>query len=205
MDFDLFNGRFRAKKLTGAEEFKNTGGRQFSILGLWQYGCSNFQFNLMRGMVAEFIVLNALLDDVGDDARDPTKGFDFLYRDKKIEVKGASYLQDFGEKRHTEITWSDLKAQDLYQRPTTKLDPNGHIAYPADIYVLALLVHTDYPTLDILDVRQWCFYVLSRERLRKICGDLNYLPIYKLDRHGATPVSFSGLHSAVDACFKDPS
>jgi len=191
------------KKLTGAEEFKNTGDKRFSVQQFWSYSFSNLTFNVLRGVLAEFIVLNALRDDTSADIRDPSKGFDILYGGKKIEVKCASFIQDWDGMRHSVINWGGLKADDLYLRSKTKLDPDGTIAYEADVYVLALLMHKDHATLDIMNTQQWCFYVLSRKRLREICGNVNYVPITKLEKRGETPVSFFGLCGAIDACLNE--
>lgn len=192
--------QYPIRKLAGTEEFKNTGDKHFSVQKFWSYSFSNLTFNVLRGVLAEFIVVNALKDDTSSDFRDPTKGFDILYNDKKIEVKCSSYIQDWGEMRHSPISWVALKAEDLYYRPGTKLDPDGIIAYKADVYVLALLMHHDHATLDIMNLQQWCFYVLTRERLREVSGNKNTVAISKLDKHGETPVSFSGLRAKVDAC-----
>jgi hypothetical protein len=196
--------QFVTKKLTGSEEFKNTGDKHFSVQEFWSYGFSNLNFNVLRGVLAEFIVLNALKDDANKELRNLANGFDISYNDHKIEVKCCSYLQDWGEMRHSVITWVGLKADDLYSNSKTKLGPDGTIAYEADIYILALFTHQDHTTSDIMNMQQWCFYVLTRERLREISGNKNSLDIKKLEKYGETPVSFSGLRMTVDTCFCEP-
>src|SRR3989344_48093 len=123
--------QYPVRKLTGAEEFKNTGEKRFSVREFWSYSFSNLTFNVLRGVLAEFIVLNAIKNDLSSELRIPARGFDILFSDKKIEVKCSSYLQDWGEVRHSTITWVGLKADDLFCTPKTKLGPDGTIAYEA--------------------------------------------------------------------------
>jgi len=85
-----------------------------------------------------------------------------------------------------------------YSEAVTKLsDLNNVSDYKSDIYVLALFKHQEHATLDILDMDQWCFYVLSREKLREVSGDRSSVSIVRLEKNDCVPVTFSRLKDAI--------
>jgi hypothetical protein len=88
-------------KLTGKETFKNTGTKKFSILEFWQYGFSNLNSNVMRGVLAEFIVESALKNNMEIETRSPWGNYDVFYLGKKIEVKCSAYIQDWDQNKLT--------------------------------------------------------------------------------------------------------
>lgn len=53
---------------------------------------------MIRGVLAEFIVENALKDNDEIEVRSPWGDYDVLYKGKKIEVKCSSYIQDWEQK-----------------------------------------------------------------------------------------------------------
>lgn len=191
--------RIPVSKLTGSEQFKNVGQKKFSVLEFWQYGFSSLNSNVLRGALAEFIVENALKDNMEIEIRSPWGDYDVLYKGKKIEVKCCSYIQDWDQNKLTTIQWSGLKAKELYySEAVTKLSKLNKLAdYKADIYVLALFKHQDHATLDILDMDQWCFYVLIKEKLREISKNRSSVSLSLLNRNGIDPVSFSSLKDSI--------
>lgn len=187
--------RIPVSKLTGSEQFKNIGQKKFSVLEFWQYGFSSLNSNVLRGALAEFIVENALKDNMEIEVRSPWGDYDVLYKGKKIEVKCCSYIQDWDQNKLTTIQWSGLKAKELYySEAVTKLsDLNTTADYKSDIYILALFKHQDHATLDILDMDQWCFYVLTKDELRQSSGDRSGVSLARLEKHNHEPVSFNEL------------
>lgn len=191
--------RIPVSKLTGSEQFKNVGQKKFSVLEFWQYGFSSLNSNVLRGALAEFIVENALKDNVEIEVRSPWGDYDVLYKGKKIEVKCCSYIQDWDQNKLTTIQWSGLKAKELYySEAVTKLsDLNKTADYKSDIYVLALFKHQEHATLDILDMDQWCFYVLSKERLREISKNRSSVSLSLLNKNNIDPIPFSSLKDSI--------
>jgi hypothetical protein len=192
--------RIPVRKLTGTEQFKNAGQKKFSVLEFWQYGFSSLNSNVLRGALAEFIVENALKDNIEIEVRSPWGDYDVLYKGKKIEVKCCSYIQDWDQNKLTTIQWSGLKAKELYySEAVTKLaDLNKVADYKSDIYVLALFKHQEHATLDILDMDQWCFYILSRDELREISRNRSSVSLSLLLKRDIASVSFAYLRSVVD-------
>lgn len=187
------------RKLTGSEVFKNSGPKSFNVLEFWQYGFSSLNSNVLRGALAEFIVENALKQNKEIDVRSPWGDYDVLYQDKKIEVKCCSYIQDWDQNQFTIIKWSGLKATELYYSDAVKKQSelSKTPEYKSDVYVLALFKHQDHASLDILDMDQWCFYVLSRDRIREISKDKNSVSLYLLQKHCIEPVSFTDLANVI--------
>lgn len=187
-------------KLTGNEQFKNVGQKKFSVLEFWQYGFSSLNSNVLRGVLAEFIVENALKGNQDIEVRSPWGDYDVLYREKKIEVKCSSYIQEWDQLKFTTIQWSGLKAKKLYySEAVAKLsDLDQSIGYKSDIYIFALFKHQEHTTLDILDMNQWCFYVLTKDVLREVSKNSSTLSLAKVIKHGMNPVHFSELGAVID-------
>lgn len=187
--------RISVSKLIGSEQFKNVGQKKFSVLDFWQYGFSNLNSNVLRGALAEFIVENALKENTELEVRNPWGDYDVLYKGKKIEVKCCSYIQDWDQSKLTTIQWSGLKARELYySEAVTKFSElNKPADYKSDIYVLALLKHQEHSTLDILDMDQWCFYVLTKEKLRELSKDRASISLARIEKFNTKPVSFNDL------------
>lgn len=193
--------RIPVRKLTGSERFTNTKDRDFSVQEFWQYGFSNLNSNVLRGALAEFLVENALKDKVEIEVRSPWGDYDVLYNGKKIEVKCCSYIQDWDQNQFTKILWSGLKATELYYSDAVKKQSElSRVAdYKSDVYVLTLFKHQDHATLDILDMAQWCFYVLTQDQVREVSKDGNSVSLVRLNKHQIEPYSFDNLKEKVES------
>jgi len=188
------------RKLTGNELFKNTGSRNFSVSQFWQYGFSSLNSNVLRGALAEFIVENALKENIEKEVRSPWGDYDVLYMGKKIEVKCCSYIQDWDQNDYSKISWSGLKAKELYYSNATRKmsDISDVIDYKSDIYIFALFKHQDHSTLDILDMDQWCFWVLTKDKLKEISKNGNSLSLTRLEKFGIESIKFNDLKIHVE-------
>lgn len=188
------------RKLTGSEQFKNIGSKQFSVLDFWQYGFSSLNSNVLRGPLAEFIVENALKQNSEIGVRSPWGDYDVLYKKKMIEVKCCAYIQDWDQNKFSTIQWSGLKAKELYYSDAVKkLSEIDNVAdYKADIYVLSLFKHQDHATLDILDMDQWCFWILTKEKVKEISNNRNRISLALLNKTGIEPVGFAQIAKEVE-------
>ncbi len=185
-------------KLTGTEQFKNVGNKNFSVLEFWRYGFSNLNSNVLRGALAEFIVENALRKNNEIDIRNPWGDSDVISPNgKKIEVKCCSYIQDWDQNDFSKILWSGLKAKSLYWSSAVSAFPRSPADFKSDIYVLALFKHQDHTTLDILDMDQWCFWVLAKEKIKEITKNGNSISLVKLQKFNLEPISFNLLSEAI--------
>lgn len=187
-------------KLTGSERFKNAKQKEFTVLDFWRYGFSNLNSNVLRGALAEFLVENALKDTDDITLRNPWGDSDVEFNGKKIEVKCSSYLQDWDQDKLSIIKWTGLKAKDLYWGKAVSGEyVESEASYKSDIYVLALLKHKETDTLDILDLDQWCFYVLSKKQLKVISDDKSAVSLSRLEKCNVTPVKFHELRELISS------
>jgi len=190
--------RIPVNKLAGSELFKNIGDKKFSVLEFWRYGFSNLNSNVLRGALAEFIIENALRSNEQIDVRNPWGDSDVVAPNgKNIEVKCCSYIQDWDQDDYSKIIWSGLKAKSLYWSSAVSEFPRKEADYKSDIYILALFKHQEHATLDILNMDQWCFFVLSKEKIKEVTKNGNSISLIKLEKFGIESVSFNELSQAI--------
>ncbi|NQV89234.1 MAG: hypothetical protein HQ488_02840 [Parcubacteria group bacterium] len=202
MDTEKTYVRKPVTKLSGDEHFSNHTTRPFTVLDFWEYGFSNLNSNVLRGSLAEFLVECALKELTEIEIRNPWGDYDVEYKSKKIEVKSCSYLQDWDQPKLSIIRWAGLKAKSLYWSSAVgDFNKDEQKEYKSDIYVLALLNHTETETLDILNLDQWCFYVLSKEILKTISKDKSAISLLTLQKHDIKPVTFDHLKNVIDSLF----
>ena len=85
------------ERKTGCERFRANGSDlDFDLLGFWQWSMSDLVNNTTRGVLAEYVVAQALGVST-DAARDVWAPYDLVTKSEvKIEVKSSSYLQSWG-------------------------------------------------------------------------------------------------------------
>src|SRR5690349_11241501 len=95
--------RLEIRRATGTEPFTQAATPLgFNLLSFWQWATSDLVVNVVRGLVAEYLVAQAL--GVADDVRDPWKPYDVkTSRGLTLEVKSCSYLQSWWQKGLSEI------------------------------------------------------------------------------------------------------
>ena len=152
------------KRLNGSEALRLQGqDLSLTLLDFWQWSMSDLVSNLARGRLAEFIVAHALGIDVCLGIRNEWDSFDLTTpKGIKVEVKSSAYLQSWYQKRFSAAAWS--------AGPTRAWDPATNVSssearWQADIYVFALLDHRVKETVEPLDLDQWCFFVVPRNKL----------------------------------------
>ncbi len=116
-----------------------------------------------------------------------------------IEVKCCSYIQDWDQNSFSKIIWSGLKARELYySNAVKKMSELKPVDFKSDIYVLALFKHQDHATLDILNMDQWSFWVLSRKKIMEITKNGNSVTLTRLEKNNIKPIQFLQISTAVD-------
>ena len=136
-----------AALLTGRETFRRTG---LTVRQFWQWAFSDLRANIVRGVLAEFLVAKAVGDpavvrgawgnyDVDRPAADATI---------RVEVKSAAYLQSWRQRRLSRIVFSGLTG-----RPWDEVEgygPDREIR--ADVFVFAIQTAESHDVYDLLDV-----------------------------------------------------
>ena len=150
-------GPTELKRRRGHESF-HTAGRPlgFDLLSFWQWSSSDIVSNATRGVVAEYLVAQAL--GVAGGVREEWAPYDVdAPGGIRVEVKSAAYIQSWNQERPSPITFRIPKTR-AWDRTTN--GEGDHLRRQADVYVFALLAHTEQKTLDVLDVSQWEFFVV---------------------------------------------
>jgi hypothetical protein len=143
---------------TGAESLTSGGlptGQR--LADFWGWSGSDLLDNVGRGVLAEFIVATALGIPT-DGVRVNWSAWDLTTPGGiRIEVKSAAYLQSWAQKQLSAISFSTPKTL-AWDEDTGEWA--GEAGRHAQVYVFALLAHTDPTTVNPLDLDQWAFYVL---------------------------------------------
>jgi hypothetical protein len=187
--------RIRVSRKTGSEPLTIAGQRAGPTLAdFWAWSRSDLLDNYERGVLAEFIVATAL--------GVPTSGTRVNWATWdlttpagiRVEVKSAAYLQSWAQKRPSRISFG--------MPETTPWDADtgeftGAARRHAQVYVFALLAHTDKMTVDPLNLDQWKFYVLPTAVLNRQFGSKRSITLKALE--SLTPAVGAGdLREAVD-------
>ncbi len=149
---------------TGRETFR-ANGRDLgpTLLDFWRWSLSNLVSNATRGLIAEFIVANALGISTTSSVRDEWGAFDLQTPEGvKVEVKSAAYIQTWYQSSLSTISFRTPKTR-AYDPNKNELDVEAR--RQADVYVFAVLAHQDKNTIDPLNVEQWKFYVVPTATL----------------------------------------
>jgi len=182
----------------GRESF-HSNGRQlpFDLLSYWQWSASDLVSNATRGIVAEYIVARALgLAEKG--VRDEWAAYDLETPSGiKIEVKSAAYLQSWHQERLSPVKFVVPKTRAWDADTNTQSQESKR---QADVYVFALLVHTDKETVDPLNIDQWHFYVLPTAVLDARKRSQHSITLKSLEKLCSEPTPYDELPQAVENC-----
>jgi len=180
---------------SGKEPFHyNFKKLDFSLEQFWQWGYSDIIGNTVRGILAEYIVAKA--SGLTEKVRTEWDAFDLLTeKGLKIEVKSASYIQTWYQKKYSEITFSIRKTK-YWDENTNLLAQESK--RQADIYVFCLLKHKVQETLNPLDLNQWDFYILPSSVIDKEMGDSKRITSKKLMSLAPVKSNFGNLKKNIE-------
>lgn len=188
-------GRMVVSRKSGKERFHNGETKtNFDLLDFWQWSASDHIGNTARGVLAEYLVAKAL-DISTSGVRESWLAWDLTTDDGvKIQVKSAAFIQ----------SWHQNKLSDIEFRVSPKRgwnpDTNSVEIVPkhhADMYVFALLAHTDKATVDPYDLRQWKFYVLPTQKLCERTRSPQSIILRSLEILAGPPTDFWHLSDRV--------
>jgi len=167
----------------------------FDLLSFWQWTASDLVSNATRGIVAEYIVARALgMAEKG--LRNEWAAFDLeTTSGVKIEVKSAAYVQSWHQKRLSSITFMTPKTRAWDADTNTQ---SRETKRQADVYVFALLAHTDKTTIDPLNLDQWRFYVLPATILDKRTRSQHSITLKSLEKLCPSASTYTELPKAVE-------
>ena len=197
-----------AKRLKGNERFlfdeKELPLLEDSVKDFWSWANSDLLNNTTRGVLAEFLVAQALRLDISNGIRKEWEPYDFLDLDgeTKIEVKCAAYVQTwhqdccpkspikFEVKPKKVEEEKHFKDERRCKRPWSKERKRR-----CHVYVFCLHKEEEISKISPLDISQWEFYAVRTQKLDEL--DKNEIYLSDLEEM-AEPVPFAKLRYAVD-------
>jgi hypothetical protein len=185
---------YKSKK-SGEEHFHYDFKKlNFTLKNFWQWAYSDLVGNVRRGILAEYIVAEAL--NLTDKVRTEWDAFDLLTeKGLKIEVKSAAYIQSWRQKDYSKIRFSIRKTK--YYDENTIIETQEP-KRQADIYIFCLLKHKVQETLDPLDLEQWNFYILPTNIIDKEMKGNKEITLKKLLNLKPIESNFSNLKKNVE-------
>lgn len=183
-------------RLSGQESFHQAGQQLgFDVLSFWQWSASDLVSNTLRGVLAEYIVAQAL--GVADGIREEWAPFDLVDpRGITVEVKSAAFLQSWHQERLSSIVFSCPRTR-AWNPESASYEPEPR--RQAQVYVFALLAHQEQATLNPLDLSQWEFYVLPTVVLDARERSQSSITLSSLQALHGDPVRYCEIGEAVAA------
>lgn len=167
-------------------------GTDQTLLDFWKWGFSDILTNSLRGIFAEFLVGAAI--GALNQSRIEWDAFDLQYKDKKVEVKSAAYIQSWYNGTPSKISFNiGHKKEYNYETNTYSQDA----ARNADIYVFCLLKEKNPDLVDPLDTSQWEFYIVLTKTLNSQFPNQKTIALSSLKKVTA-PILYGDLRSAFD-------
>lgn len=188
-------GRITVSRKTGEERFHD-GATQtdFDMLDFWQWSASDLIGNTARGVLAEYLVAKSLgISTAG--VREGWLAWDLTTDDGvRIQVKSAAFIQSWHQDKLSEIEFK-VSPKKGWNPDSNRVEtvPKHH----ADLYVFALLTHTDKATVDPYDLRQWKFYVLPTQKLCERTRSPQSVTLRSLETLAGPPTDFWHLSDSV--------
>lgn len=186
--------RLDVHRLTGNEPFIVAGQPAgFDLLSFWQWSSSDLVVNVVRGLLAEYLVAQAL--GLAGDVRDPWRPYDLRTpRGLTLEVKSCSYLQSWWQKKPSDIGFS------IAETTAWSADTNAFVGTrqrQAHAYVFALLRHRDKASLNPRELDQWEFYLVPTAAIGERCASRKYLSMKRLLELEPLRATYESLADAV--------
>lgn len=161
----------------------------FSVLDFWQWSSSNLLINALRGVVAEFIVGNAL--QAVSDCRVEWDSCDIKTPEGyRVEVKSSAYLQAWNNPKPSQIYFSIAPTLGWNSETNVSLK---EAARSSDAYVFCVYAHRDRDTADILNLDHWQFYIVPTTVFNEKCPNQKTIRLDPLLKIGAVSASYKDL------------
>lgn len=178
-----------AQELEGSDPFV---GMDAEVVDFWRWAFSDLRDNLVRGILAEFIVAVAI--DRTGARRKNWDNYDLQTASGiRIEVKASGYLQAWAQAKHSTPTFGRVAARS-WDENTNQRSAEAEVR--ADVFVFCLHTAKDHGSYNALDIAQWEFYVVPAEPVR---ASGNKTVTLKWVQQLAEPVAFPRIAASVEA------
>ncbi len=179
--------------LTGAERFSDETS---SVLDFWRWAFSDLRTNIVRGVLAEYLVARA----VGDPSplREAWDNWDVTTATGiKVEVKSSAYLQSWNQRKLSSIVFSGLTGRE-WSAETNELAADRSLR--AEVYVFAVHACREPEQYDPLKIEDWEFRVMNAVQLA--AHGYRSVTLGFLDRHAPTVYRLDELCQAVQDAYE---
>ena len=168
----------KAQKLTGLEKICS-GVR---VIDYWAWAHSDLVDNIERGIFAEFLVRTAM--NVADTVYANWKRSNVISPEGiNVAVKSSGYIQSWNHDELSPISFS--------------IESSDECTRQSDVYVFCIHKHTEQESLNILDLEQWTFFVLSTAVLNDKVGQQKTIALSRIKTLGAVETDYSSLRETV--------
>ena len=171
------------------------GNEIFSVLDYWKWAHSCLLDNAERGIFAEYLVARAVRGN-GSERVNWDK-YDVVSEEGiTIEVKTSAYLQYWGQDKLSNIQFKIPKTHAYNPENNTYESEKKR---QAQVYVFCLHAETEQAKINVLDTRQWKFYVLpskvfNESNLYAEASSISLGPLLKL---GAVECQYEEIHDVI--------
>lgn len=170
------------------------GNLPLQLVDFWQWAMSDLVENRNRGILAEFLVRQAL--GVDSPTRLEWDPYDFKTAEGiKIEVKSAAYIQTWDQSKYSSIGFDISPSRAPLPGNLLEVEPRRQ----ADVYVFCLLHHKDQKTLNPMDLDQWTFFLVLTTTLNEVVPDQKSIGIGGIERLAHKQCSYGELKG----CFEE--
>jgi len=153
----------KTKPLEAAKRFRfKQQMLDFTIEDFWKWNQSDLVENRNRGILAEYIVKQAL--QIDSITRLEWDSFDFITEESlKIEVKSSAYIQSWNQKKKSSIRF-DIEPKSHIQEDNTY---STEKLRNSDLYIFCFLHHEEQCTINPTDLSQWTFFLVTTNELNQ--------------------------------------
>ena len=160
--------KIKTVKKSGKEKFIMNGTAQnFSLIDFWSWNQSDLIENRTRGILAEYIVKNAL--EVKNNDRIEWDDYDLMTETGlKIEIKSASYIQTWEQDKFSKISF------DISVNKRSKSERKS------DFYIFCLLDCKNQNEINPLILEQWTFFLVETNEINNVLKSQSTLTLNSL-------------------------
>lgn len=179
---------------SGKEEFTaGTNDLGFTLNEFWSWNQSNLIENRTRGILAEFIVKQAL--DIRLEHRIEWDNFDLISTTgKRIEIKSAAYIQSWEQRAYSKISFAIEETTGAKDHP----EYDGKKRRWSDYYIFCLLTSKDQGTVNPMDLDQWVFFIAPTQVLNEKVPYQTSISLNVLKSLGVMKCHYRNLKEVID-------
>ncbi len=191
----------KTERFIGTENFILDGKlMEETISSFWSWAYSELDSNMIRSVLAEYIVASALdiTDEPGENYRQMWRPYDLGYNGLRIEVKSASSVQTWNTKHRGNYTFGIAPARVPGDEGDYKDD--APVQRNSDLYVFAIFEPKDEGESP-LNLDAWRFLILPTRVLDEMSLTQKSIGISSLMKLKPAECDYSEIKPCIDSLF----